>query len=152
MNLRTLQFTLIGLLVLTAGWQWQRDLGLRADYAAESTTRTRLVADLTQARAEGTALKQDLAELRGQLDRTRAMRAAAETENRRQTTEFIARTQDWQKALQGWEAAVKARDVRLAALAEREQVILAKLTAAVRHAEEATARAEAMRKLMEEKK
>ena len=46
MSLRALQFVLIGLLVAVAGWQWRRDLGLRADYAAESTTRARLTADL----------------------------------------------------------------------------------------------------------
>jgi hypothetical protein len=47
---------------------------------------------------------------------------------------------------------VKARDARLAALQEREKLILTKLTEAVKHAEEATARAEEMRKRIEEKK
>jgi hypothetical protein len=47
---------------------------------------------------------------------------------------------------------VKARDARLNALQEREKLILTKLTEAVKHAEEATARAEEMRKRMEEKK
>ena len=49
MSLRALQFTLIGLLIAVAGWQWRRDLGLRADYAAEGATRTRLTADLASA-------------------------------------------------------------------------------------------------------
>ena len=92
MSLRTIQFALIGLLVVVAGWQWQRDLGLRADYAAEGATRAKLAADLAQARAETEGLKQDFAELRTQLDRTRALRAEAEAENRKQTAEFIART------------------------------------------------------------
>ena len=55
MSLRALQFTLIGLLVAVAGWQWRRDLGLRADYAAEGATRAKLTADLASARAEGVA-------------------------------------------------------------------------------------------------
>ena len=135
MSLRAIQFALIGLLVAVAGWQWQRDLGLRADYAAE-----------------GEGLKQDLTELRTQLERTRALRAEAEADNRKQTAEFVARTKDWQAALRGWEDAVKARDARLNALQEREKLILTKLTEAVKHAEEATARAEEMRKRMEEKK
>ncbi len=151
MNLRTLQFVLIGLLIATAGWQWQRDLALRGDFAAEGMTRVRLTADLTQARAEAEGHRQDLTELRTQLDRTRAQRSAAEAENRRQTEEFIARTQDWQKALRGWEDAVKARDTRLLAIQEREKLILAKLTDAVRYAEEATARTEAMRQRLEAK-
>ena len=145
MSLRAIQFALIGLLVAVAGWQWQRDLGLRADYAAEGATRAKLVADLAQARAETEGLKQDLAELRTQLDRTRALRAEAEADNRKQTAEFVARTKDWQAALRGWEDAVKARDTRLTALQEREKLILAKLTEAVKHAEAATARAEEMR-------
>ena len=73
MSLRAIQFALIGLLVAVAGWQWQRDLGLRADYAAEGATRAKLAADLAQARAETEGLRQDLAELRTQLDRTRAL-------------------------------------------------------------------------------
>jgi multidrug resistance efflux pump len=145
MSLRAIQFALIGLLVVVAGWQWQRDLGLRADYAAEGATRAKLAADLAQARAETEGLKQDLAELRTQLERTRALSADAEAENRKQTTEFVARTKDWQTALRGWEDAVKARDTRLTALQEREKLILAKLTEAVKHAEAATARAEEMR-------
>ncbi|MEY3852716.1 MAG: hypothetical protein RI910_1696, partial [Verrucomicrobiota bacterium] len=52
---------------------------------------------------------------------------------------------DWQAALRGWEDAVKARDARLTALQEREKLILTKLTEAVKHAQEATARAEEMR-------
>lgn len=150
MSLRAIQFALIGLLVAVAGWQWQRDLGLRADYAAEGATRAKLVADLAQARAETEGLKQDLTELRTQLDRTRALRADAEAENRKQTAEFVARTKDWQAALRGWEDAVKARDARLTALQEREKLILTRLTEAVKHAEEATARAEEMRKQIEE--
>ena len=46
---------------------------------------------------------------------------------------------------------MKARDARLATLQEREKQILTKLTEAVRHAEEATARAEAMRIRLEAK-
>lgn len=151
MSLRAVQFTLIGLLVAVAGWQWRRDLGLRADYAAEGATRAKLAADLAQARAEAEGLRQDLAELRTQLDRTRAQRAEAEAETRRQAEAFAARTQDWQRALRGWEDAVKARDARLATLQERERQVLAKLTEAVRHAEEATARTEAMRVRLEAK-
>jgi chromosome segregation ATPase len=151
MSLRALQFTLIGLLVAIAGWQWRRDLGLRADYAAEGATRARLTADLASARAEGEGLKQDLAELRQQLDRTRTQRTEAEAEIRRQAADFVARTRDWQKALRGWEDAVKARDARLATLQEREKQILTKLTEAVRHAEEATARGDAMRVRLEAK-
>ena len=143
MSLRALQFVLIGLLVAVAGWQWRRDLGLREDFTAEGATRARLTADLASARAEGEGLKQDLAELRQQLDRTRTQRTEAEAEIRRQAADFVARAQDWQKALRGWEDAVKARDARLATLQEREKQIVAKLTDAVRHAEEATARAEA---------
>ena len=152
MSLRAVQFALIGLLVAVAGWQWRRDLGLRADYAAEGATRAKLVADLAQARAETDGLKQDLAELRTQLDRTRALRAEAEADNRKQAAEFVARTKDWQAALRGWEDAVKARDARLTALQEREKLILAKLTEAVKHAEAATARAEEMRVRIEEGK
>lgn len=151
MTLRTLQFVLIGLLVGTAGWQWRRDLDLRTDFAAEGVTRARLTADLRQARAEAEGHRQDLAELRTQLDRTRAQRTAAETENRRQAEEFIARTKDWQKALRGWEDAVKARDERIAVVVDREKLILTKLAEAVRHAEEATARTEAMRLRLEAK-
>jgi hypothetical protein len=40
---------------------------------------------------------------------------------------------------------VKARDALLAALQEREKLILTRLTEAVKHAEEATTRAEEMR-------
>ena len=145
MSLRAIQFALIGLLVAVAGWQWRRDLGLRADYDAEGATRAKLVAGLAQARAESEGLKQDLSELRTQLDRTRALRAEAEAETRKQAAEFVARTKDWQAALRGWEDAVKARDARLAALQEREKLILTRLTEAVKHAEEATARAEEMR-------
>jgi chromosome segregation ATPase len=152
MSLRAIQFALIGLLVAVAGWQWRRDLGLRADYAAEGATRAKLVADLAQARAETEGLRQDLTELRTQLDRTRALRADAEAENRKQTAEFVARSKDWQAALRGWEDAVKARDARLTALQEREKLILTKLTEAVKHAEAATARAEEMRKQIEEGK
>jgi len=47
---------------------------------------------------------------------------------------------------------VQARDARLAVLQEREKLILTKLAEAVKHAEDATARAEEMRKRMEEKK
>ena len=57
-----------------------------------------------------------------------------------------------QAALRGWEDAVKARDARLAALQEREKLILTKLTEAVKHAEAATARAEEMRVRIEEGK
>ena len=46
---------------------------------------------------------------------------------------------------------MKARDARLATLQEREKQILTKLTEAVRHTEEATARAEAMRVRLEAK-
>jgi chromosome segregation ATPase len=152
MSLRAVQFVLIGLLVAVAGWQWRRDLGLRADYAAEGATRAKLTADLAQARSESEGLRQDLAELRTQLDRTRAQRAAAEAENKKQTAEFVARTKDGQTALRGWEDAVKARDARLAALQEREKLILSKLTEAVKHAEEATARAEEMKVRIEGKK
>ncbi len=152
MSLRAVQFVLIGLLVAVAGWQWRRDLGLRADYAAEGATRAKLTADLAQARAESEGLRQDLAELRTQLDRTRAQRADAEAENKKQTAEFVARTKDWQAALRGWEDAVKARDARLAEMQEREKLLVLRLTEAVRHAEAATARAEEMRKRMEEKK
>ncbi len=56
MSLRAIQFALIGLLVAVAGWQWQRDLGLRADFAAEGATRAKLAADLAQARAETAGL------------------------------------------------------------------------------------------------
>ena len=152
MSLRAVQFVLIGLLVAVAGWQWRRDLGLRADYAAEGATRAKLTADLAQARAESEGLRQDLAELRTQLDRTRAQRADAEAANKKQAADFVARTKDWQAALRGWEDAVKARDARLAELQEREKLLVISLTEAVRHAEEATARAEEMRKRMEEKK
>ena len=139
MSLRAVQSVLIALLVAVAAWQWHRDLGLRADYAAEGATRARLVADLAQARAAAEGHRQDLAELRAQLERTRAQRADAEAENRRQAAEFVARTKDWQLALRGWEDAVKARDERLRAMQEREKQLLAKLTEAVRHAEEAAA-------------
>ncbi|MFZ9980052.1 MAG: hypothetical protein ACO3HN_08900 [Opitutales bacterium] len=152
MSLRAVQFVLIGLLVAVAGWQWRRDLGLRADYAAEGATRAKLTADLAQARAESEGLRQDLAELRTQLDRTRAQRADAEAENKKQAADFVARTKDWQAALRGWEDAVKARDARLAELQEREKLLVIRLTEAVRHAEAAAARAEEMRKRMEEKK
>lgn len=152
MSLRAVQFVLIGLLVAVAGWQWRRDLGLRADYAAEGATRAKLTADLAQARAESEGLRQDLAELRTQLDRTRAQRADAEAENKKQAADFVARTKDWQAALRGWEDAVKARDARLAELEQREKLLVIRLTEAVRHAEAATARAEEMRQRMEEKK
>jgi hypothetical protein len=152
MNLRTLHFSLLALLAVAAAWQWRRDLGLRAEFAGESATRAKLVADLAAARAEGEGLKQDLAELRTQLERTRVQRVAAEAENRKQAAEFIGRTQDWQKALRGWEDAVKARDERLRAMQEREKLILTKLAEAVKHAEEATARAEEMRARIEEGK
>ena len=152
MSLRAVQFVLIGLLVAVAGWQWRRDLGLRADYAAEGATRAKLTADLAQAHAESEGLRQDLAELRTQLDRTRAQRADAEAENKKQAADFVARTKDWQAALRGWEDAVKARDARLAELEQREKLLVIRLTEAVRHAEAATARAEEMRQRMEEKK
>ena len=47
---------------------------------------------------------------------------------------------------------VRGRDARLAALQEREKLILTKLTEAVKHAEEATARAEEMKVRIEEGK
>jgi len=152
MTLRAIQFVLIGLLVAVAGWQWQRDLDLRADYAAEGATRAKLTADLAQARAESEGLKQDLTELRTQLDRTRAQRAAAEAEIKKQTAEFVARSKDWQASLRGCEDAVMDRDASLSALQEREKLILTKLTEAVKHAEAATARAEEMRVRIEEGK
>jgi hypothetical protein len=152
MSLRSFNTFLLAVLLVGCALLWARELSLREDFASESRRQATLHAALTEEKSRTAGLREDLMELRSQLEKTRAQRAEAQEQALRQAADFVARTKDWQAALRGWEEAVKARDARLVAHQEREKLLLTKLTEAVHHAEEATARAEEMRKRMEAKK
>jgi chromosome segregation ATPase len=149
MTLRTLQFLLTGALLAASVTLWRRDIDARRDFEAGGARLAELSAGLSAEKARAEGLREDLAELRTQLDRTRKLRDEAQAEALREREAFAGRTREWSRAIAGWEQAVKARDARIAEMSERERRLVARLEEAVRHAEAAAARAEEMRRRVE---
>lgn len=150
MSLRAFQLILSAALIAASVTLWRRDLALRREYEAGGARLAELSAGLAAERRKAEGLREDLAELRGQLDRTRRLRDEAQSAAVRERETYAARTKEWSKAVAGWEEAVKARDARLAEMSAREKQILARLDEAVRHAEAAAKRAEELRRRLEE--
>lgn len=149
MTLRTVQFTLIAALLAASVLLWRRDLEARRDFEAGGARLAELSSALTAEKARAEGLREDLGELRTQLERTRRLRDEAQAEALRERQAYAERTKEWARAIAGWEQAVKARDARIEAMTAREKQLAARLEEAARHAEAAVLRAEEMRRRIE---
>ncbi len=150
MTLRSVQFALVAALLAASALLWRRDLEARRDFEAGSERLGGLSAALAAEKARAEGLREDLAELRTQLDRTRRLRDEAQAEALRERQAYADRTKEWSRAITGWEQAVKARDARLAEMSAREKRLSDRLDEATKHAEDAVRRAEEMRRRIEE--
>lgn len=150
MTLRAVQSLLLAALLASSALLWRRDLEARRDFEAGGARLAELSAALAAEKARAEGLREDLGELRTQLDRTRRLRDEAQAESLRERQAYAERTKEWSRAIAGWEQAVKARDARIAEMASREKQLSVRLDEAVRHAEAAARRAEEMRRRVEE--
>ena len=131
MSLRTFNIVLLAVLLAGCALLWSRELRLRDDFAAETKRQAALHVALTDEKSRTAGLREDLAELRGQLEKTRAQRAEAQELALRQAADFKSRTVEWQASLRRWELAVGERDTRLKQMTERENVLTQRLNEAV---------------------
>lgn len=150
MTLRSIQFVLMVALLGASALLWRRDLEARRDFEAGGARLAELKSALTAEKARAEGLREDLGELRTQLDRTRRLRDEAQNEALRERQAYAERTKEWSRAIAGWERAVKARDARIAEMASREKQLSERLDEATKHAEEAIRRAEEMRRRVED--
>ncbi len=137
MNLRTLNTTLLVVLLVGCAMLWSRELRLRQDFAEESKCQGILRTALTEEQSRASGLREDLAELRVQLEKTQAQREEALTAASRQTAEFNARTEKWLDAQRHWEGAVKERDTRISQMIEREALLSSRLDEAAQRVQKA---------------
>ncbi len=150
MTLRAVQSLLLAALLASSALLWRRDLEARRDFEAGGARLAELSAALAAEKARTEGLREDLGELRTQLDRTRRLRDEAQAEALRERQTYAERTKEWGRTIAGWEQAVKARDARIAEMTAREGLLAARLDEAVRHAEASARRAEEMRRRVEE--